>query len=61
MECIYQLRCADRNRLALCSDVMAAGILGLKNILALTGDYVSLGDAPKAKPVYDLDSTTLTE
>jgi len=60
MECIYQLRCADRNRLALCSDVMAAGVLGLKNILALTGDYVSLGDTPRAKPVYDLDSTTLT-
>jgi 5,10-methylenetetrahydrofolate reductase len=60
MECIYQLRCSDRNRMALCSDVMGAGILGLKNILTLTGDYVSLGVAPMAKPVFDLDSTTLT-
>ncbi len=60
MECIYQLRCSDRNRLALMSEVMGAGILGLKNVLALTGDYVMLGDTPAAKPVYDLDSTTLT-
>jgi len=59
MECIYQLRCADRNRMALLSDVLGAGALGLKNILALTGDHVSLGDTPDAKPVYDLDSTTL--
>jgi len=59
MECVYQLRCADRNRMALLSDVLGAGALGLKNILALTGDHVSLGDTPDAKPVFDLDSTTL--
>ena len=59
MECIYQLRCADRNRNALLSDILGAGVLGLRNILALTGDHVSLGDTPDAKPVYDLDSTTL--
>lgn len=59
MECVYQLRCADRNRMALLSDVLGAGVLGLKNILALAGDHVSLGDTPDAKPVFDLDSTTL--
>jgi len=59
MECVYQLRCADRNRMALLSDVLGAGTLGLKNILALAGDHVSLGDTPDAKPVFDLDSTTL--
>ena len=59
MECIYQLRCAEKNRMALLSDVLGAGALGLKNILALAGDYVSLGDTPDAKPVFDLDSTTL--
>jgi 5,10-methylenetetrahydrofolate reductase len=59
MECIYQLRCADKNRMALLSDVLGAGALGLKNILALAGDHVSLGDTPDAKPVFDLDSTTL--
>ncbi|RLI34791.1 5,10-methylenetetrahydrofolate reductase [Candidatus Bathyarchaeota archaeon] len=60
MECICQLRCSDKNRLALLSDVLAAGLLGIKNILAITGDYVSLGDTPDVKPVYDLDSTLLT-
>jgi len=59
MECVYQLRCADRNRMALLSDVLGAGTLGIKNILALAGDHVSLGDTPDAKPVFDLDSTTL--
>jgi methylenetetrahydrofolate reductase (NADPH) len=60
METIYQLRCADRNRLALTADVLGAAALGLKNILALTGDHVSLGDNPGAKPVYDLDAVLLT-
>ena len=59
MECVYQLRCSDRNRMALLSDVLGAGTLGLKNILALAGDHVALGDTPDAKPVFDLDSTTL--
>jgi len=59
MECVYQLRCSDRNRMALLSDVLGAGTLGLKNILALAGDHVALGDTPDTKPVFDLDSTTL--
>lgn len=59
MECVYQLRCSDRNRMALLSDVLGAGTLGLKNILALAGDHVALGDTPDAKAVFDLDSTTL--
>jgi methylenetetrahydrofolate reductase (NADPH) len=60
METVYQLRCSDRNRLALTGDVLGAAALGLKNILALTGDHVSLGDNPGAKSVWDLDSATLT-
>lgn len=59
MECVYQLRCSDRNRMALLSDVLGAGTLGLKNILALAGDHVALGDTPDAMSVFDLDSTTL--
>lgn len=60
MEVVYQLRCSDRNRLALTGDVLGAAALGLKNILALTGDHVSLGDNPGAKSVCDLDSALLT-
>ncbi len=61
MEIIYQLRCADRNRLALTADLLGAGALDIKNILALTGDHTTLGDTPQAKPVFDLDSTQLVK
>ncbi len=59
METIYQLTCRDRNRLALLSDLLGAGALGIKNVLALTGDHTTLGDTPQAKPVFDLDSVQL--
>jgi len=53
------MTCRDRNRLALQSDLLSASILGIKNVLALTGDLPSLGDHPQAFPVYDLDSVQL--
>jgi methylenetetrahydrofolate reductase (NADPH) len=58
-EPIFQLTCRDRNRLALQSDLLSAYTLGIENVLCLTGDYVSLGDHPDAKPVFDLDSVSL--
>lgn len=59
IEPIYQLTCRDRNRLALQSDLLSASVLGVKNVLALTGDHPAVGDHPQAKPVYDLDSVQL--
>ena len=56
---IFQVTCRDRNRLALQSDLLSAWVLGIRNILALTGDHPTLGDHPTAKPVFDLDSVTL--
>jgi len=56
---IFQMTCRDRNRIALQSDLLSASVLGIENILALTGDVPSLGDHPQAKPVYDLDSVQL--
>ena len=35
---IYQLTCRDRNRIALQSDLLSAAMLGIENVLALTGD-----------------------
>ena len=61
VEPIYQLTCRDRNRIALQSDLLSAHVLGIKNVMALTGDLPSSGDHPQAKPVYDLDSTQLLE
>jgi len=58
-ETVYQLTCRDRNRIALQSDLLSASVLGIENVLALTGDYTTLGDHPHAKPVFDLDSPQL--
>jgi len=59
IEPIYQLACRDRNRIALQSDLLNAAVLGIQNVIALTGDLPSSGDHPQAKPVYDLDSVSL--
>ena len=56
---IFQLTCRDRNRIALESDLLSAAMLGIDNILCLTGDHTKLGDHPQAKPVFDLDSVSL--
>ncbi len=59
LEPIFQLTCRDRNRLALQSDLLSAYVLGIRNVLLLTGDHPILGDHPQAKPVFDLDSVSL--
>jgi len=56
---VFQLTCRDRNRLALQSDLLSAWVLGVRNVLALTGDHPTLGDHPDAVPVFDLDSVSL--
>jgi 5,10-methylenetetrahydrofolate reductase len=61
LEPVFQVTCRDRNRIALQSDLLSASVLGVENVLCLTGDYVSLGDHPNAKPVFDLDSVSLLE
>jgi len=59
LEPVFQMTCRDRNRLALQSDLLSAYVLGVENVLAITGDLPALGDHPQAKPVYDLDSVQL--
>ena len=61
LEPVFQVTCRDRNRIALQSDLLSAYVLGIENVLCLTGDYVSLGDHPEAKPVFDLDSVSLLQ
>ena len=58
-EPVVQMVCRDRNRLALQADLLGSLALGVKNICVLTGDDVSAGDHPEAKPIYDLDSIHL--
>lgn len=61
IESVFQLTCRDRNRIALQSDLLSAYVMGVENVLCLTGDYVTLGDHPQAKAVFDLDSVSLLE
>lgn len=60
LEAVYQVTCRDRNRIAIQSDILGAAALGIRNVLALTGDHPAKGDHPQAKPVFDLDSVQLT-
>lgn len=59
IEAICQVACRDRNCIALQADLMGAHALGLRNILALTGDPVKAGDHAQAKSVFDLESVRL--
>jgi methylenetetrahydrofolate reductase (NADPH) len=59
MDVILFLSCRDRNRLALQADLLGAAALEIRNVVAVTGDYASLGDHPQTKPVFDLDSIQL--
>ncbi|HEY3375188.1 MAG TPA: methylenetetrahydrofolate reductase [Candidatus Aquicultor sp.] len=61
VEPIYQMTCRDRNRLGLQSDLLGASIMGITNVLALTGDHPVLGDHKEAKPVFDIESVQLLE
>ena len=59
IEPVFQMVCRDRNRLALQSDLLSASLVGIENVLALTGDHVLMGDHHGAMSVYDLDSVGL--
>jgi len=58
---ILQISCRDRNRISIQGDTLGAAALGVCNVLCLTGDDVSAGDHPEAKPVFDLDSISLAK
>jgi methylenetetrahydrofolate reductase (NADPH) len=59
IEPICQLACRDRNSIALQADLIGAHALGIRTILALTGDPVKAGDHTDAKSVFDLESVRL--
>ncbi|MBW1765588.1 MAG: methylenetetrahydrofolate reductase [Deltaproteobacteria bacterium] len=58
---IFQICCRDRNRLALQADTLAAGALGIRNIMAVSGEDIRYGDHPQARTVNDLDLMELLE
>lgn len=61
IEPVCQMACRDRNRIALQADLMGVHALGIRNVLALTGDPIKAGDHPDAKGVFDLESVRLLQ
>lgn len=59
IDTILHMTCRDRNLLSLQSDLLGAYALGVHNVLALTGDPVSVGDYPQATGVFDVTSEGL--
>ena len=56
IEPVMQMTCRDRNRIAIAADLIGASALGIRNLLALSGDDPKGGDEPEAKAVFDLGS-----
>ena len=59
LETVLHVCCRDRNILGLQSDLMGAYALGLRNVLAITGDPPKVGNYPQAAAVFDIDSIGL--
>ena len=59
LEPVIQMTCRDRNRIAMQSDILGAAAFGIKNVLCLSGDHMTSGNHPSAKPVYDMDCMSL--
>jgi homocysteine S-methyltransferase len=59
LETIIHFTTRDRSLMGLQSELLGAHAVGIRNILALTGDPPSLGDYPNSSAVYDVDSIGL--
>ena len=59
MDVIVHFTCRDTNRVGLESRALQLAMMGMKNILALTGDYAGTGFGGQGAPVFDLDSVNL--
>lgn len=59
IEPLVNFSCRDRNLIAIQGDLLAAWVLGVRSIVALTGDAVSIGDMPESKGVFEVNSIGL--
>jgi homocysteine S-methyltransferase len=59
IEVIVHITCRDRNLIGLQSDLMGASLLGIRSILAVTGDPAGMGEQSGASSVFDLNSLGL--
>jgi len=61
LECIFHYTCRDRNTIGIQSDLLGARALGLRTVLAVTGDPIPVGSVVGASPVFDLNSVKLVQ
>lgn len=59
IEVIVHVTCRDRNLIGMQSELMGASLLGIRSILAVTGDPASIGEQAGATSVFDLHSVSL--
>ena len=59
LECVVHFTTRDRNLMALESELLGAHALGVRNILALTGDPPRVGDYPTGTGIWDVNSIGL--
>jgi 5,10-methylenetetrahydrofolate reductase len=59
MEAIIHVCCRDRNRIAVQAELLSAHVLGIQNLLVVSGEDMAYGDHFEAKTVNDLDELEL--
>jgi homocysteine S-methyltransferase len=59
IETILHYTCRDRNVLSIQSDLLGASVIGIKNLICITGDPPKLGNYPDATAVFDVDAIGL--
>jgi methionine synthase I (cobalamin-dependent)/5,10-methylenetetrahydrofolate reductase len=60
IETILHFCCRDKNLISIQSDLLGAQVIGIRNLLLITGDPPKIGEYPDASGVFDLDSVQLT-
>ena len=59
LETIVPVYGRDRNRMALQGDILTAHVLGIQNLIVVSGEEMAYGDHQDAKTVDDLDELSL--
>jgi methionine synthase / methylenetetrahydrofolate reductase(NADPH) len=59
IEAMTHMTTRDRNMIGLQAELLGAHMLGVRNILCITGDPTNIGDYPQATSVQDIDSIGL--
>lgn len=59
IEAVHHFCCRDRNILGIQSDLLASHVMGIRNLLCITGDPPRMGIYPEATAVFDIDSIGL--